>query len=48
MDKTRVSTLGYDHGSLRAIRVERFVERSSGLFQRSECRQCDQPCYQCS
>ena len=44
----RVPTLSYGHGLLRAIRVERFVERSSGRFQRSGCRQCDLPCYQCS
>ena len=40
MGKVRVLTLGYGHGSLPAIRVERFVERSSGLSQRSECHQC--------
>jgi hypothetical protein len=40
MGKVRVITPGYGHGSLPAIRVERFVERSSGLSQRSECHQC--------
>ena len=48
MGNARVPTPSYSHGLLRAIRVERFVERSSGLFQRSGCRQCDRPCYQCS